>query len=93
MFTGIVRGMVAVEALAQSGQDTQIRLAGGVLDSGMLEGDSVAVNGVCLTVLEPDSQGGFAADISVETLERTTLCDLAPGDVVNVEPFTWGYDV
>jgi riboflavin synthase len=78
--------MVAVESILPSGQDMQLCLAAGVLDGGFSQGDSVAVNGVCLTALEPDAQGRFTADVSVETLECTTLGDLAAGDIVNVEP-------
>lgn len=47
-------------------------------------GDSISVSGVCLTMLEPDASG-FSADVSVETLDKTSLGDRVPGDSVNLE--------
>ena len=47
-------------------------------------GDSISVSGVCLTMLEPDTNG-FSADVSVETLDKTSLGDREPGDKVNLE--------
>lgn len=79
MFTGIVEELGVVEA---AGARLSIR-CGQVL-SDLTPGASIAVNGVCLTAVEIRSDG-FAADLSPETLERTSLADLKPGDCVNLE--------
>jgi len=86
MFTGIVRAVGRV--IASTGTDGAVDVA---IDSGGLEtghwrdGDSICVAGVCLTALRID-RGRFAACVSRETLSRTTLGSLAPGDRVNLEP-------
>ncbi len=79
MFTGIIEELGVVEA---AGARLSIRCAHVLSD--LTPGASIAVNGVCLTAIEirPD---GFAADLSPETLERTTLGELQPGDCVNLE--------
>jgi riboflavin synthase len=93
VFTGIVEGTARVREVRRIAPDpsaagTVARLfidAAPRFDGGPLRtGDSIAVNGVCLTAvaLEPD---GFAADLSPETLARTTLGRLAPGAAVNLE--------
>jgi riboflavin synthase len=93
MFTGIVEGTARVRevrrtALRPSAAGSVARLfieAAPGFDGGSLRiGDSIAVNGVCLTAvaLEPE---GFVADLSPETLTRTTLGRLAPGAAVNLE--------
>ena len=87
MFTGIVEetGEV-VEA-----RPHRLRIAGGLVMDGLAVGDSIAVNGVCLTVTErggaATERGGaaFAVDVSEETLARTNLGALAQGDPVNLE--------
>ena len=85
MFTGIVLGQGSVQALERRGADIRLRISGAAVDLGDLRpGDSVAVNGVCLTALEPGGNG-FSADVSLETLARTTLSDLHEGDRVNLE--------
>jgi riboflavin synthase len=80
MFTGLIEEIGAVSR--RSGSDMTV-MAEVVLDD-LKEGDSVAVNGVCLTVtlLNEDA---FVAQMSPETLERTTLGNLRPGDAVNLE--------
>jgi len=86
MFTGIVRavGRVADTAITSAGRRLTIGL--GALASHPLQlGDSVAVNGACLTVVDP-AAGSFAADVSAETLRLTTLGGLAAGSPVNLEP-------
>lgn len=86
MFTGIVAGIGRVETVAPTGEDRRIRIGtpnGLLADAG--EGDSVSVAGVCLTVLQPGPDG-FAADVSIETLSRTSLGGLVVGDAVNLEP-------
>ncbi|MFP4602763.1 MAG: riboflavin synthase [Halochromatium sp.] len=93
MFTGIIEAIGRVEALEDRGGDRRIRIdtgsdAGmkaGALDLGQVStGDSIAVNGVCLTVVELSARG-FAADVSRETLSLTTLGTLKAGARVNLE--------
>jgi len=85
MFTGIVQAVGEVEALARRGGGARARIAtpAGFLD-GVAVGDSVAVSGVCLTAVAV-APGAFEADLSAETLARTTLGALAPGARVNLE--------
>jgi riboflavin synthase len=86
MFTGIVEGSGTVAALvaAPDGGGTRLEVAAPWL-AGQLElGESVAVNGCCVTVAEPTA-AGFAADVVAETLRRTALGDLATGARVNLE--------
>ncbi len=79
MFTGIVEELGTVAATAP-----RLRIeAAKVLDGAGL-GDSTAINGCCLTIVAL-GDGWFEADVSDETLRRTTLGGLAPGDVVNLE--------
>lgn len=80
MFTGLIEEVGVVSR--RSGADVTI-LAQTVLDS-MREGDSIAVNGVCLTVVAFDADG-FVVQMSPETLERSALRSLQAGDAVNLE--------
>ena len=84
MFTGLIEeaGVVAEVGPAPEGARLVISAAG-VLE-GLSVGDSVAVNGACLTAVEV-SAGGFAADCVAETLRRTSLGSLRAGDRVNLE--------
>ena len=86
MFTGIVEGVgtVAELAVAPDRSGARLRLAAPFLAADLALGDSVAVNGCCVTVAgrEPD---GFSADLVAETLRRTALGRLRPGDRVNLE--------
>jgi riboflavin synthase len=83
MFTGIVEELGRVEALEQTLDAARLRVSGVGLDD-LRTGDSVAVNGVCLTatVLHDD---GFTADVMQESLQRSTLGALREGDAVNLE--------
>ncbi len=83
MFTGLVAAKGTVEAIerADGGARLRVRTQLGAELSG---GESIAVNGVCLTAREPDA-GSFAADLMAETLERSSLGPLAEGDEVNLE--------
>ena len=85
MFTGIVESLGRIESAQTVGGD---RRMGFVADDGYLAdvalGDSVAVNGVCLTVATK-IQGGFVADLSRETLSATTAAEWGPGDRINLE--------
>jgi len=86
VFTGIVQGMGEARALEPRGGDVRLRIDAGDVDLADLRaGDSVAVNGVCLTALEPAADT-FCADVSLETLACTTLGELRAGDRVNLEP-------
>lgn len=86
MFTGIVQDMGRIVALEPRDGDVRLRVAVERLPlDAVRSGDSIAVSGVCLTVVEHDARG-FAADVSNETLSLTTLGDLAPGSRVNLEP-------
>jgi len=85
MFTGLIMAVGHVEALEPRGGDLRLRIATGALPIDDVQlGESIAVSGVCLTVVEHDAQG-FAADVSNETLARTTLGTLAVGGQVNLE--------
>ncbi|CAN5361706.1 riboflavin synthase [soil metagenome] len=86
MFTGIVTATGTIlEHRAEAG-DARVIVATDALDSARRgEGASICVHGVCLTVQEPRADG-FAADVSAETLARTMLGELGPGDAVNLEP-------
>jgi len=83
MFTGIVEEIGTVLAVEQGGGDARLVIAAGVAD-GVRPGDSIAVDGVCLTVTA-EQDGRFTADVMPETLSRTTLGRRAVGDRVNVE--------
>jgi len=84
MFTGIVEELGRVRSIVPGGGGARIEIdATAVLDDATI-GASIAVNGCCLTVVEL-SEGWWAADAVLETLARTNLGDLAPGDPVNLE--------
>jgi riboflavin synthase len=85
MFTGIIQAIGSVAALEPRGGDLRISINTGKLPMADVElGDSIAVSGVCLTVIEKRA-GGFQADVSGETLRLTTLGQLAVNDAVNLE--------
>lgn len=85
MFTGIVKSVGRVAAI-QGGDARRIAIeTGGLPTAGWKVGDSVAVSGVCLTLVAL-ADGRFEAELTGETLARTTLGRLAPGGVVNLEP-------
>lgn len=85
MFTGIIQAIGEIRNLEPRGGDVRVTLAAGKLDiTGVATGDSIAVNGVCLTAVTTDGSG-FAADVSRETLSLTTLGELRVGSKVNLE--------
>jgi riboflavin synthase len=86
MFTGIVEGTGTVAALAAADDASGARLEveAPFLAGDLRPGESVAVNGCCLTVAQATA-AGFAADLVAETLRRTALGGLAAGDLVNLE--------
>jgi riboflavin synthase len=85
VFTGIVRELGSVEAVDRSGEAVRLRVRAPATAAEAGVGDSVSVNGVCLTAVEV-SDGGLAFDAVPETLRRSSLARLEPGASVNVEP-------
>ncbi len=85
MFTGIVQAVGEIVALEPRGGDTRLRVRTGKLGlDDVNPGDSISTNGVCLTAVDLPGDG-YWADVSVETLNFTTLGNLAPGSPVNLE--------
>ena len=85
MFTGLIEGVGHVAVLETRGGDMRLRIAAGTLPFEHVElGESIAVSGVCLTVIEFDASS-FAADASNETLALTTLGTMMVGHAVNLE--------
>lgn len=85
MFTGIIEGVGRIAALDSVGGDVRLTVAVGSLPFDAVQlGESIAVNGVCLTVIAFDASS-FQADASTETLALTTLGRLTPGAAVNLE--------
>lgn len=84
MFTGIIEELGRVREIEKRGDDARIVIEARIVTEDSADGDSISVNGVCLTALEvkPDS---FAADVSKETLLRSTLGSLSKGSPVNLE--------
>lgn len=90
MFTGIVEELGAVLGLTRAGKVARLEVEAAVTREGADTGGSIAVNGVCLTVVER-RPAGFVFELGPETLVRTTLGGLAPGDRVNLErPLRFG---
>ena len=84
MFTGIIQEVGTVEAVDVTADGARIRVRAAVANE-LREGDSVSVNGVCLTAAA-SGEGGFDADVMNQTLSVTTLGGLEAGGRVNVEP-------
>jgi riboflavin synthase len=90
MFTGIVEELGAVRGLTRTGDIVRLEVAARVATEGSEVGASVAVNGVCLTVVEARA-GALVFEVGPETLARTTLGRLVAGDAVNLErPLRFG---
>lgn len=86
MFTGIIRGVGRIAEQTNIGGDRRVTIDSQVADLPSLDnGDSVAVNGVCLTVVATTA-AGFSADVSLETLGVTTFSELSTNSDVNLEP-------
>ncbi len=84
MFTGIVEELGVVRTVEHHDGGARIEIAAGLVLEDAALGSSIAVNGCCLTVVE-QGDGWWAADAQAETLQRTTVGSLAPGDPVNLE--------
>ncbi|WP_445525248.1 riboflavin synthase [Streptomyces cyslabdanicus] len=84
MFTGIVEELGEITAVEDLGDAARFRLRGPVVTEGARHGDSIAVNGVCLTVVEHEGDE-FTADVMAETLKRSSLGVLTTGSRVNLE--------
>lgn len=84
MFTGIVEELGEITAVEDLGDSSRFRVRGPVVTEGAKHGDSIAVNGVCLTVVD-FGDGEFTADVMAETLSRSSLGALAAGSRVNLE--------
>src|SRR5437763_6037317 len=84
MFTGIIEELGRIRAIEKRGEDARIVIEARIVTEGSRDGDSISVNGVCLTALDvkPDS---VTADVSKETLLRSTLGNLKQGSPVNLE--------
>ena len=85
MFTGIIEAVGTLAALTPKGDDISITVNVGQLDMGDVKlGDSIATNGVCLTVIA-QTASTYTADLSLETLKRTGFNHYKPGDRINLE--------
>src|SRR5689334_3154992 len=84
MFTGIIEELGSVRSVEERGDNARIIINAKTVTEGTKHGDSIAVNGVCLTALDIHDDS-FAADVSRETLLRSTLGSLKPGAPVNLE--------
>jgi len=84
VFTGIVEELGSVQAVTDLGDAARLSITGPTVTSDARPGDSIAVNGVCLTVVDI-VDGAFTADVMLETLRRSSLGAVVPGSPVNLE--------
>ncbi len=84
MFTGIIEELGTVAAIEPSATGARLAVSAAVVTADIRDGDSIAVNGVCVTAVDT-LPNGFSADLSPETLARTTLGSLKAGSPVNLE--------
>ena len=84
MYTGIVEELGEVVGVERADDAARITVRGPLVTSDASHGDSLSINGVCLTVTET-GEGTFTADVMLETLNRSSLGDLRPGSPVNLE--------
>ena len=85
MFTGIVEELGEVVSREDLGDSARLVIRGPVVTSDAGHGDSIAVNGVCLTVVDVLADGSFSADVMAETLQRSSLREAVSGARVNLE--------
>lgn len=84
MFTGIIEERGRVDHIADNGDSVRLTVHGPTVVEGVHHGDSIAVSGVCLTVVDSDDSG-FTADVMKQTLVMSTIGDLVAGSPVNLE--------
>ncbi|MEV4515960.1 riboflavin synthase [Dactylosporangium sp. NPDC049525] len=84
MFTGIIEELGTVVAIDPLGDSARLSISGPTVTSDAAHGDSISVNGVCLTVVD-NADGVFTADVMGESLDRSTLGSLTAGSAVNLE--------
>src|SRR3954462_1484188 len=84
MFTGIIEELGRVRSIEKRGEGARLVIEARTVTDGTIEGDSISVNGVCLTAIDVRADS-FAADGSRETLQRSTLGRLRAGSPVNLE--------
>lgn len=84
MFTGIVEELGTVKSISRGSKSIKLTMLGSVVLEDVKIGDSIAVNGVCLTVTEFTGQQ-FTVDVMAETMDKTNLGELKPGNKVNLE--------
>ena len=84
MFTGIVEELGTISGVQDLGDSIRLQVSGELVRSDLAQGESVSVNGTCLTAAELTSDG-FVADVMLETLNRTSLRGITVGDKVNLE--------
>ncbi len=84
MFTGIIEGLGTIKRLSMKGADAVLEIEAGIEMADVRLGDSIAVNGACLTVTAKN-QNIVHADVSAETLDKTNLKQMHPGSKVNLE--------
>ena len=84
MFTGLISSLGVVEAITKGNEYAKLTIKDAKIASQINVGDSVSVNGTCLSVTEFDTQG-FAVDVMVQTLKLTAIGSLSKGDLVNLE--------
>jgi riboflavin synthase len=84
MFTGIVEELGTISGVETLNDSIRMRVSGKLVRSDLSQGDSVSVNGTCLTAAEI-TEDGFVADVMLETLNKTSLSGITEGDTVNLE--------
>lgn len=84
MFTGIIEELGEIISIERQGVSGTVRIRAKKVLEGTRIGESIAVNGICLTVVSIQD-GQFAADVMAETIRRSSLSDAKPGDAVNLE--------
>jgi riboflavin synthase len=84
MFTGIIEELGTISGVNDLGDSIRLQVSGELVRSDLAQGESISVNGACLTAAEL-TKDGFVADVMQETLNRTSLRGIAVGDKVNLE--------
>lgn len=85
MFTGLIQEVGTVKALIEHGSSLELIFDAGSLTNQIKIGDSIAVNGVCLTATKNDEDDAVKVDVMIQTLQLSTLSELRPGIKINLE--------